>query len=128
MTRGAVKEILLLYRPGTADAEDPQVAEAIEFAKRDPELGRWFEQHQVFQAAMRAKFRQIEGGNALSWLCSHAKRYCLLRRPFGRDRSGWQLGGAGGLRLRNSYRSAQAGRSRSFWQCQGHIIVRKQQQ
>jgi uncharacterized membrane protein YbaN (DUF454 family) len=54
------KQILLLYRPGTADAEDPSVAEAISFARQDPELATWFEQHQAFQKAIRAKFRQVK--------------------------------------------------------------------
>jgi len=53
------KEILLLFRPGTEDARDPQVRAAMEEAGRDPELGRWFEQHQSFQAAMRGSLRQI---------------------------------------------------------------------
>jgi hypothetical protein len=54
------KEVLLLYRPGSADAADPQMAAALELAQRDPELGRWFERHRAFQKTMRAKFRQIE--------------------------------------------------------------------
>jgi hypothetical protein len=54
------KEVLLLYRPGTADAEDPQVQQAIELAQRDLELGRWFQNHCHFQEVMRAKFREIE--------------------------------------------------------------------
>jgi hypothetical protein len=54
------KQILLLYRPGTADATDQQLTEALELAGRDPDLGRWFEQHRAFQKAMRAKFREIE--------------------------------------------------------------------
>ena len=54
------RQILLLYRPGTADAEDPQMREAIELAGRDPELARWFQEHCAFQEGMRAKFRQIE--------------------------------------------------------------------
>jgi hypothetical protein len=54
------KEVLLLYRPGTADLADPQMAEALELARRDPELGGWFDQHRAFQKAMRAKFQQIE--------------------------------------------------------------------
>jgi hypothetical protein len=54
------QDILLLYRPGTLDGEDPQIAKAIEFAAQDLELTQWFKQHQAFQAAMRLKFRQIE--------------------------------------------------------------------
>jgi hypothetical protein len=53
------KPILLLYRPGTADAEDPPVAEALALAKREPELARWLEEHCARQEALRAKIRQI---------------------------------------------------------------------
>jgi hypothetical protein len=53
------KTILLLYRPGTADAEDPQIAGALALAKREPELARWLEEHCARQEALRAKFRQI---------------------------------------------------------------------
>jgi len=60
MNSSQAKEILLLYRPGTAEMADPQMAEALELARQDPELGRWFDQHRAFQKAMRAKFRQIE--------------------------------------------------------------------
>ena len=60
MTPSQAKEILLLYRPGTADAEDPQVVAAVGVARQDPELARWFERHCAFQNAMRAKLRQIE--------------------------------------------------------------------
>jgi hypothetical protein len=60
MNSSQAKEILLLYRPGTADAADPQMVEALESARRDPELGRWFEQHRAFQKAMRAKFQDIQ--------------------------------------------------------------------
>ncbi len=53
------QNILLLYRPGTADAADPQIAEALALAQREPELARWLEEHCVFQESLRAKFRQI---------------------------------------------------------------------
>ena len=60
MTSSEARDILLLYRPGTADAADPKMAEALALARQDPELGRWFEQHRAFQKSMRAGFRQIE--------------------------------------------------------------------
>jgi hypothetical protein len=53
------KQILLLYRPGTADAEDPDTAAALALAKTDPELGRWLVEHSARQSALREKFRQI---------------------------------------------------------------------
>lgn len=54
------RQILLLYRPGTADAEDPEIREAIALAGREPELARWFAEHCAFQESLRAQFRQIE--------------------------------------------------------------------
>jgi hypothetical protein len=60
LNRDRAKEILLLYRPGTGDGRDPEIAEAIEFARQDPELDQWFQQQQTFQLAMRAKFREIQ--------------------------------------------------------------------
>jgi len=53
------KTILLLYRPGTADADDPQIAEALALAQRELELGKWLKEHCAQQEALRAKFRQI---------------------------------------------------------------------
>ena len=59
MNRDEAKSILLLYRPGMADADDPQIAGALALAKQDPELARWLEEHSARQLALRAKFRQI---------------------------------------------------------------------
>jgi hypothetical protein len=53
------KNILLLYRHGTADADDPQIAGALALAQRDPELARWLEEHCARQFVLREKFRQI---------------------------------------------------------------------
>jgi len=53
------KTILMLYRPGTADADDPQIAGALALTKREPELARWLEEHSARQEALRSKFRQI---------------------------------------------------------------------
>lgn len=53
------KTIIQLYRPVGADADDRQIAEALEMARRDPELAQWLEDEQKFQQAVREKFRQI---------------------------------------------------------------------
>lgn len=59
MNRDEAKNILLLYRHGTADADDPQIAEALALAKNDPELACWLEEHCARQFVFREKFRQI---------------------------------------------------------------------
>jgi uncharacterized membrane protein YbaN (DUF454 family) len=59
------KTILLLYRPGTADADDPQITEALALAQRDPELAEWLKEHCARQEALRANFRQITAPTGL---------------------------------------------------------------
>jgi hypothetical protein len=59
MTNNQAKEILQLYRPGTADAVDPEFTEALELCERDPELKTWFGNHCALYAALRSKFKQI---------------------------------------------------------------------
>ena len=59
MNHDEAKNILLLYRHGTADADDPQIAGALALAQRDPELARWLEEHCARQFVLREKFRQI---------------------------------------------------------------------
>jgi hypothetical protein len=54
------REVLRLYRPGTTDALDPQMAEALQAVQRDPELGDWFEEHCGVYIAIRNKLKQIE--------------------------------------------------------------------
>jgi len=60
MNHDEAKSVLMLYRPGTDDAEDPEIEEAIAVARRDPDLAAWFENHCRFQQVMRAKFRQVQ--------------------------------------------------------------------
>jgi uncharacterized membrane protein YbaN (DUF454 family) len=59
VNREEAKNVLLLYRPETADAGDPQIAAALALAKNDLELARWLEEHCARQNALRNKFRQI---------------------------------------------------------------------
>ncbi len=59
MTRDEARNTLLLYRPGTGDAAEPEIAEALALAKQDAELSRWLEQHCAQQEVLRAKIRRI---------------------------------------------------------------------
>ena len=83
MTPSQAKDILLLYRPGTADSQDPQIIAAIGAARQDPELARWFERHCAFQSAMRAKLRQIE-------VPLHLKTALLVQQKIVRPPIWWQ--------------------------------------
>jgi hypothetical protein len=53
------REILVLYRPGTTDAADPQMAAALDQVKLDPGLAAWFEQHCAVHQAIRAKLKTV---------------------------------------------------------------------
>jgi hypothetical protein len=59
MNRDEAKSILLRYRPGTADADDPENAGALALARQDPELTQWLAGHCARQEALRAGFRKI---------------------------------------------------------------------
>jgi hypothetical protein len=82
MNSQEARQVLLLYRPGTADAEDPQIIEAIGCARRDPALAQWFEQHCAFQKALRSKLRQIE-------VPAHRKLALLVSKPMVRPPAWW---------------------------------------
>ena len=57
MTSQQAKEILLLYRPGTADDDDPEFAGALQLCERDPELQRWFDEHRALFFGLRDRFK-----------------------------------------------------------------------
>jgi len=59
VNRDQAKTILLLYRPGTAEAGDPEIAAALALARQDPELARWLAEHEARQEMVRAGFRKI---------------------------------------------------------------------
>jgi hypothetical protein len=58
VTSQEAKETLLLYRPHVDD-RDPEFAPALEIARKDPELKKWFEQHCAIQKAVFAGFDHI---------------------------------------------------------------------
>src|SRR5271157_838350 len=53
------REILALFRPGTADEKDPSFGETRQLARTDPELARWFDQHCEAYLVLRGKFQAI---------------------------------------------------------------------
>jgi len=53
------KTHLLRYRPGTTDAADPLVNEALALAKISPELACWLEAQSAGLTVLRGRFRQI---------------------------------------------------------------------
>ena len=60
MDNREAKFILNAYRPGGQDASDPRFAEAIEQARRDPVLERWFSESIAFDTAITEKLRAME--------------------------------------------------------------------
>jgi hypothetical protein len=60
MDNREAKFILNAYRPGGQDASDPRFAEALEQARRDPVLERWFSESIAFDTAMTEKLRATE--------------------------------------------------------------------
>ena len=59
MNSQQAKETLLLYRPGMADPDDPDFAEALELVRREPELAQWFAEHCRLQETLHARFSQL---------------------------------------------------------------------
>ncbi len=59
MDNREAKFILSAYRPSGQDANDPRFAEALEQARRDPILQRWFEESVAFDTAMTDKLGAV---------------------------------------------------------------------
>ena len=60
MDSAKARAVLRLYRPGTTDALDPEMALALQQVQNDPELARWFDEHCGVYIALRSKLKQIE--------------------------------------------------------------------
>jgi hypothetical protein len=65
MTERQAKEILKLYRPGSADANDPEFAEALAFVQQSPDLKTWFDAHCAIYQTLSSRIREIEVPDAL---------------------------------------------------------------
>jgi len=74
MTNEQAKQVLQLYRPGTADATDPSFSEALSACEQDAELKQWFDNHCALYAAIRSKFKKIAVPDAL-------KEQIIAERP-----------------------------------------------
>jgi len=57
MNNQEAKLILQAYRPGGRDTFDPLFAEALEQARRDPELQKWFAEEQALDSQIQSKLR-----------------------------------------------------------------------
>ena len=79
MNNQEAKEILQLFRPGTADEKDAAFDQARQLAKTDPELARWFDQHCRAYLALRRKFQAIPVPPGLKEQILSERK---IRRPF----------------------------------------------
>jgi anti-sigma factor RsiW len=59
MDRQSAKQILACYRPGRDDPADPAFGEALEQARRDPELAHWLAQQTAFDAVVSETLRDL---------------------------------------------------------------------
>ena len=111
MNTEQAKAILLLYRPGTADAAAPEFAEALQQVKHSTELCRWFDVQLAAHEKIRRPFRAIivpQGlreqiiserppavGRSLSFkrvavMCVVAVLLCFLGEPLFQKAAHWQ--------------------------------------
>ncbi|CAN5521272.1 hypothetical protein BH18VER2_BH18VER2_11180 [soil metagenome] len=59
MNREEARLLLQACRSGEGDRDDPQMAEALREAERDPELARWFAEEQAFDRAIAAHLAEV---------------------------------------------------------------------
>lgn len=59
MNREEAKSILGTYRPGGADAADPQFAEALRLVERDAELKSWFQEQRAFDSVIAGSLKDL---------------------------------------------------------------------
>jgi len=84
MTELEARLILQSYRPGSDDRSDPQFAEALREAERNPQLAQWLEIEQTFDRAVAAKLAELPEPFGL-------KTRILALQPQPQAKSSWNL-------------------------------------
>ncbi len=84
MTEQEARFILQSYRPGGEDKDDPQFAEALREAERNPELARWLAEEQAFDCAVAAQLGALPAPFGL-------KTRILAQAAPGSSRHPWSL-------------------------------------
>lgn len=82
MTLEHARQILMLHRPGVDDASDPELEEALNLLRENPDLRAWFEEHRAFQQAMRRKLQEIEAPQDLKARIEAAQKILRPRFPW----------------------------------------------
>lgn len=82
MNNEEAKFILGAYRPDGRDATDPQFAEALAQAERDPELRRWLERQRAFDRAVTERLAAVTPPPGLREAILAGSRVSQPRRPW----------------------------------------------
>lgn len=88
MNNETAKVILSAYRHDGADAQDPLFTDALQQARLDPELGKWFEEQRAFDHRIFQAVQKIEAPASLKEVLTAAGQG-LQARPRQRSRIPW---------------------------------------
>lgn len=85
MTEKEARVILQAYRPGSDYPDDPQFAEALREAERNPGLAQWLKEEQAFDEVIAAKLAELPEPLGLK------TRILALNQPPAKTSSSWSL-------------------------------------
>jgi hypothetical protein len=88
MNNETAKVILSAYRHDGADAQDPLFTDALQQARLDPELGKWFEEQRAFDHRIFQAMQRIEVPASLKEVLTAAAQGSKVR-PRQRSRIPW---------------------------------------
>jgi hypothetical protein len=88
MNNETAKVILSAYRQDGADAQDPFFTDALQQARLDPELGKWFEEQRAFDQRIFQAIQRIEAPASLKEVLAAAGQGSKAR-PRPRSRIQW---------------------------------------